>query len=303
MLSIIVCSRNTKLLEEFVNSIQKTIGIDYEIICIDNSANKYSIFSAYNEGFTRSKYSYLCFVHEDVVFHTQDWGKIVIGHLQDSKTGILGLAGGDLAPVVPAMWWALHPSEKIIQTDLNGNKQTLKNCYPKDYDKPTRSVVLLDGVFLCMRRELFDKIKFDESLGGFHSYDYDIAIQSILAGYYNYVIFDVAVEHFSMGNMNGTYYRNLIKVYKKWEKHLPLIEHNVSIEDQKNLIPGIEEKNLLRLVKKMTRAGFSTKEIVDLTTYYAHLINSKKCIQSLKTLQFRVLFIRISSFIRNKNNY
>jgi hypothetical protein len=303
MLSIIVCSRSAKLLEKFIENIQKTIGVDYEIISIDNSENKYSIFSAYNEGFARSKYLYLCFVHEDVVFHTQNWGKIVIDHLQDPKTGILGLAGGDLAPVVPAMWWALTPTEKIIQTDPTEKKPSLNNCYPINYDKPTRSVVLLDGVFLCMRRQLFENIKFDETLCGFHSYDFDISIQSILAGYYNYVIFDVSVEHFSMGNMNGEYYRNLIKVYKKWEKQLPLVEHKISKEDQKSLIPKIEERNLLRLVKKLTRAGFSTNEIVDLTTYYSYLIDSKKCIQRLKILRLRILFIRISSFIRNKNNY
>jgi hypothetical protein len=303
MLSIIVCSRNSNLNKSFTSNVENTVGVKYELICIDNSKNEYSIFSAYNEGKKRSKFPYLCFVHEDVYFHTQDWGKIVIEHLQDPKTGILGLAGGDLATVVPAMWWSLNPTENIIQSDQTKGKATEYNCFPENFNQSLRSVILLDGVFLCMRLELFEKIKFDETLGGFHSYDSDISIQSILAGYYNYVIFDVSVEHFSVGNMNGVYYRNLIKLYKKWEKHLPLIEHSISLEVQKNLIPKIEEKNLLRLVKKLARAGFSNSEIMELTTYYSYLIGSKKCIQRLKTLKLRLLYIRVSSYIRNKNNY
>ena len=301
MLSIIVCSRNAELPEEFIRNIQETIGVDYEVICIDNSESKYSIFSAYNEGFARSKYSYLCFAHEDIIFHTENWGGIIIEHLQDSKTGILGLAGGDLATIVPGMWWSLNPTQNNIQSDQTNKQPTQYKRFPENYNHSLRSVVLLDGVFLCMRRELLYKIKFDESYGGFHSYDYDISIQSILAGYYNYVIFDVLIEHLSTGNMNGEYYRNLLKLHKKWEKNLPLVEHQISFEEKKNSIPKIEERSLLRLVRKLTQAGFSSSEIVELTTYYSFRIGSEKCIKSLKIIKLRILFIRISAFIRNKN--
>ena len=300
MLSIIVCSRNSRLDESFINNIYNTVGVEYELICIDNSKNTYSIFSAYNEGEQKCKFSYLCFVHEDVFFHTQDWGKNIIQHLQHPNTGIIGLAGGDLAPIVPASWWALNPTESIIQSDQTGEKATEYNCFPENYKHTTRSVVLLDGVLLCMKRVLFEKIKFDETLGGFHGYDYDISIQSIVAGYYNYVIFYVSIEHISKGNMNAVYYRNLIKVFKKWEKQLPLFEHNISIEEQKQLNRKIEKKRLFILTKKLTRAGFSTLEIVNLISYYSNLIGHKK---NIKLLQLSILLIRISSFIRNKNNY
>ena len=303
MLTIIVCSRNSKLDESFSNNIDKTVGVIYELICIDNSKNSYSIASAYEEGIQKSKFPYLIFVHEDVFFHTQDWGKKVIEHLQDPKTGILGLAGGDLATVVPAGWWSLNPIENIIQSDQTKRNPTQYNCSFPDNNHALRSVVLLDGVLLCMRRNLFNHIKFDESLSGFHSYDYDISIQSIVAGFYNYVIFDITVEHFSKGNMNRTYYSNLIKVFKKWEYQLPLIEHHIILEANESLLSKLEEKNLLKLIKRLTRTGFSTKEIVDIVKYYAHLINSKKHLKCLKILRIRIIFIRISSFIRNKNNY
>lgn len=290
MISIIVCSRNKILPKLFIDNIKETVGIDYEIICIDNSENRYSIFSAYNAGVVKSKCPYLCFVHEDVFFHSKNWGVSVIDHLQQPKTGIIGLAGGDLVTRIPASWSTLiSMSENIIKSDKTGKKQTVIAQNPKSYNKSRRSAILLDGVFMCMRRKLFDQIQFDEQFSGFHGYDFDISIQSTLAGFNNYVIYDVDLEHFSRGKTDGTYFRNLIQVFKKWEKYLPLIGKNISPEESLK-ISEIEKRKLLQLTKKMVRKGFSTKEILDQTTYYANLIGFMKACQHLK---IRIFFIRL----------
>lgn len=290
MLSIIICSRNKTLSKELVNNITNTVGLDYEIIPIDNSENKYSIFEAYNEGFSKSNYPYICFVHEDVLFHTQNWGKKVIVHLQDPKTGIIGLAGGDLVTRIPASWSNLiSVSKNIIQSDRSGNRKTEIFQDPENYNNTKRSAILLDGVFLCMKRELMTEIQFDETLRGFHGYDYDITMQSTIAGYINYVIYDVELEHFSRGKTDTNYYRNLIVIFKKWEKHLPLIGRNIT-DLQRLEIPEIEKENLLRLIKKMVRKGFETKEIISEANFYAEIINAKKIILFL---QFRIFLIRL----------
>ena len=96
MLSIIICSKHKVLPASFLGNIDQTVGVAYEIVCIDNSENKYSIFSAYNLGVARSQYPFLCLVHEDVYFHTENWGNKVIKHLSEPKTGIVGIAGGNL---------------------------------------------------------------------------------------------------------------------------------------------------------------------------------------------------------------
>jgi len=290
MISIIVCSRNKTLPKHFIDNIKETVGIDYEIICIDNSESRYSIFSAYNNGITKSKYPYLCFVHEDVLFHSKNWGVKVIDHLQQPKTGIIGLAGGDLVTRIPASWSTLiSMSENIIKSDKTGKKPTVIARNPTDYNKSRRSAILLDGVFMCMRRKLFDQIQFDEKFSGFHGYDFDISIQSTLAGFNNYVIYDVDLEHFSRGKTDGTYFRNLIAVFKKWEKYLPLTGKNISPEDS-HKIAEIEKRKLLQLTKKMVRKGFSMKEIIEKTTYYADLISYLKAARNLK---IRIFFIRL----------
>jgi len=289
MISIIACSRNAKLPESFVKNIAETVGVDYELICIDNSENKYSIFSAYNKGYVQSKFPYLCFVHEDVLFHTQNWGVKVIEHLQAPETGIIGLAGGDLATRVPASWSTLMSCVNIIQSDRNGKKQSKQIIHPQDFKESKQSVILLDGVLMCMKRKLLEKIHFDEQFSGFHGYDFDISIQSTLAGYTNYVLYDILLEHFSRGQTNKVYYRNLISVFKKWDNYLPLIGKNVT-EEQKNHIPEIERKRLLKLTSKMARKGFSTEEIIAETTYFANIIDDTKIIQNIKS---RIFFIRL----------
>ena len=54
MLSIIVCSnKDDEYFHNFTANLQDTVGVPFEVIQIDNSKNKHSIFSAYNLGASR----------------------------------------------------------------------------------------------------------------------------------------------------------------------------------------------------------------------------------------------------------
>jgi len=275
MISIVVCSRNKSISDNLARNIEDTINVDYEIVHINNSDNQFSICSAYNEGFYRSKFQYLCFVHEDVYFRSKNWGEKIIAHLQMPNVGILGLAGRDYLTRVPASWSAKMEGMNIVQSDKTGKKKTKTKYAPIGYDKPSRSVVMLDGVLLCMRRELMNDIKFDESQTGFHGYDFDISIQSVLAGKTNYVMYDILLEHFSRGTPDADYYRSLIKVFKKWEKSLPLLGPNFS-EDLRNKIPEIEKRGIRKLSNKLVRRGVPTNEIMAANIYFSCLLGIKQ---------------------------
>ena len=83
MLSIIVSSYQPKLFQELQKNIEATIGnIIYEVVQVWNP-NKMSISQAYNLGVARSQYSSLLFVHEDVIFECENWGKILIDYIQN----------------------------------------------------------------------------------------------------------------------------------------------------------------------------------------------------------------------------
>lgn len=50
MLSIIICSISPERLQEISQNIHATIGVEHEIIAIDNREKCWSIARAYNEG-------------------------------------------------------------------------------------------------------------------------------------------------------------------------------------------------------------------------------------------------------------
>jgi len=158
-----------------------------------------------------------------------------------------------------------------------------------NYTKSIRSVILLDGVFMCMRRELMEKIRFDETLNGFHGYDFDISIQSTVKGYVNNVIYDIVLEHFSRGKTDKLYYKNLITVFKKWESYLPVSLNNSS-EKMLSEITKNEDYNLQRLIKKMVRKGFKSCEIIEEVTYFAAITDYRK---SVRNLEVRIFLIRL----------
>jgi len=291
MISIIICSKYTGISQLLNENIKNTIGTDYEIIVIDNSQNKYSIFSAYNKGINQSKYPFLCFAHEDVMFKTYNWGQILIKHLSDKKTGIIGVAGGKIMAKVPAQWSTEGRCINIIQYQPK-KKISVQLKEPQDFLGISQSVIILDGVFLSARRELFDKIKFDENFLGFHGYDYDISAQSIVAGYNNYVIFDIWIEHFSKGNKNAQYYANLIEIFKKWNNNLPLYTPDNAVEIKTN-ITKIEKKRLEKLTCRMARTGFSTKVIVSEVRFFIELLKSKGVEINIKNIRISVFITRL----------
>ena len=73
MISCIICSRRSDISAELKENIASTIGCEYELVAIDNSKKEYSIFSAYNEGVRRANGEILCFMHEDILYHTQGY--------------------------------------------------------------------------------------------------------------------------------------------------------------------------------------------------------------------------------------
>ncbi|RZL34369.1 MAG: glycosyltransferase, partial [Pedobacter sp.] len=104
LISIIICSRTTTISDKQKNNIAATVGFEHEIIAIDNSKNELSIFEAYNIGILKSKGDIFCFMHDDIFFHTQDWGKNVYHHFSNDQVGAIGVAGSPYATKMPGSW-------------------------------------------------------------------------------------------------------------------------------------------------------------------------------------------------------
>jgi glycosyltransferase involved in cell wall biosynthesis len=290
MISLIVCSRSKADLIPFTANVEQTIGVEYELIAIDNSENEYSIFSAYNEGIRLSKGDYLCFVHEDVQFHSKGWGENLTRHLQLPEVGIVGLAGGGIVSRIPDSWKNKHSAINIIQSDRKTAKAARKVTLPVGNTYLRREVILLDGVFLAMNRNVAEKVKFDETLGGFHGYDLDICMQAVTDGFRNFVVYDIELEHFSRGGRDKKYFANLIAIFRKWENSLPILLTEIE--------PKVEKKQLYRLLYKLISRGFSKPEVVEQIVYFgikskASFLLQRKCIVA-------VFYFLIQTFLSAK---
>ena len=78
MISVLVCSLRPDLLQQLRDNISKTIGITYEILAFDNKLEKKGLAEVYNILGERAKFDILCFLHEDVIITTRNWGSILL---------------------------------------------------------------------------------------------------------------------------------------------------------------------------------------------------------------------------------
>ena len=278
MISIIICCRRTTISKTLHENIESSIGCAFELIIIDNSNNKYSIFSAYNEGVSRAKYQYLCFMHEDILYHSKNWGQKLINHFKESEYSMIGIAGVDYILKIPGIY---SPAGNVYWNLLQSNSDgtNTKHFYNNPNKISIRGVNAIDGLWFCVKKELFDVIKFDEEkYSGFHFYDFDLSMQVINDGYKIGVIYDVLIEHFSYGTKNQEWLSNNKIFLSKWAAFLPV---------------GIEkvDKNTY---KDMMRTGLlQYKSILEINHYSDHDIDKfvRKYFSSI-FIKFNREFIR-----------
>ncbi len=275
MISIIICHRSPKLLKQFKENVASTIGVAFEFVVIDNSKNQYNIFQAYNLGAKQSKGEILCFAHEDILFHTQDWGPKLDAHFKrNPDIGLIGTIGGTALPAAPAPWWNGHPFNQhflnLIQhwevgdnihrweenTPLN-KQQNIVHHKSNPQQSEYSEVAAIDGLFFAIPCPLFSLIEFDEdTFSGFHGYDIDTCLQVQNKGYKVAVVHDIVIEHLSKGSPNKQWSNESIVLARKWKSSLPILV-NQKAEISK------EEKDLYTINTLLTFCYWSMKNIPD----------------------------------------
>ncbi|MCL9809095.1 glycosyltransferase [Flavobacterium luminosum] len=234
MISIIICSREPRISEELSQNIEKTIGCPYELIVIDNSENTYSIFEAYNLGIQKSKGDFWCFMHDDILLHTKNWGVELISIFDsDNKIGLIGVAGAKMKTKMPSTWWDCPEDQKILNIIQHFPNNRKENWFLGFNEKQCEEVAVIDGVFMMGKKD--NAIHFDERLKGYHNYDIYLSMVYKLNGYKIMVTQTVLLEHFSLGKINKDWYLSTLRFDNLLKQFLPLkIENVISKEQIKN---------------------------------------------------------------------
>lgn len=237
MISLVICSRKPDITPELRQNIADTIGCEYELVLIDNSRSSHSICQAYNLGVERACGEILCFVHDDVLFHTANWGQIVKRlFAENASVGAVGIAGTHVVPDAPAPMWSFqHLSTfKLFSADPGCSSYTLNSgenpsggyWYGNQLfseGKDEVEVATIDGAWMCIRASLFKTIRFDEdTFDGFHCYDADISMQINMAQYQILVTNQILIEHFGLGVLDESYFEAANRWYAKWKAYLPI---------------------------------------------------------------------------------
>ena len=224
MISVVICSVNKGLAQQVQENIQSTIGLPWQAIVMDNTQSPKGITAVYNEGAAKAQFDLICFVHEDVLFQTQDWGKKLLTYFEaDTSLGLVGVAGCKFKSKTPSGWYNNLPALDcchITHVD-HLNQQELLHFQPEPA-APTEQVVILDGVFLVCPKKVWAEVKFDDQLlTDFHVYDLDFSFR-VAALYKVIVTFEIELLHITAGgNFANKWLESTLIWHKKMQKSLP----------------------------------------------------------------------------------
>ena len=247
MLSIVVCSRTSTINNILSQNIEDKIGCAYELIVIDNSENQYSIFEAYNKGILISKGDFLCFIHDDILFHTIGWGNILLEIFnENSAIGLIGIAGTKIKTKMPSAWWDCTLDNKSINIIQHfADKTREKERWNLGFEKENNvEAVVIDGVFMAIRKD--DRIHFSTEMEGFHNYDLNISLEYKNYGFKIIVTNEILIEHFSFGNIDKSWHESTFKIHEMYSDNLPLIMGDCDFEELKIL----EIKNAKKFINQ-----------------------------------------------------
>ena len=234
-ISIIICSRSKNVTNKFRNNIEETIGCGYQLIVVDNSQNRYSIFEAYNIGIAESTGDILCFVHDDILFQSKQWGlKLITLFKKNPEYGLIGIAGAKIKTKTASGWWDCKGENMlvhIIQHFPDGSKQ--KQHYGFENSSFDEAVVI-DGVFMALKKEI--GYSFPANYQGFHGYDLILSFDVIRNGFKIGITDEILLEHFSIGNPDYLWLKAINKIHSRYRNLLPLSTQagNMASEELKN---------------------------------------------------------------------
>jgi hypothetical protein len=209
-ISIIICNIDTEKFKAVSEMYRGIMGsADFEIIGIHDAK---SMAEGYNRAINKSTGDVLIFSHDDIEFITPDLPNRLLRHLQTYD--LVGLAG--TSRFCGNFWLAAGPPfvfGQVTHPAPTGGFNVNLFGAPAPI---VGDLQALDGLFIAVNRRVFDKVRFDESLAGFHFYDLDFTASAHDAGFNLAVANDIHAIHSSMGSYGPEWKKESEKFQAKW---------------------------------------------------------------------------------------
>ena len=235
MISIIISSAGAEQLLQVTENISLTIGVPFEIISRDNTVDPKGICEVYNSCAAQAKYPILCFMHQDIIVKTNNWGQVLADIFNNNaEIGLVGVAGSSYKSLSPSPWGGHAIDTKYLNLEqcYKFKDSAPRHLYRNPKDEKITEVAVIDGVFICTTKKVFAEHPFDNQLfKGFHAYDVDLSL-SIGQKYKVVVTYDIFLSHLSEGRYDKVWMEQNIILHNKWNAHLPVNIEGLTLKQQ-----------------------------------------------------------------------
>jgi hypothetical protein len=197
LVSIVICSNTRAKFEKVMVNFRERLGpVPHEVIGIHDAR---SLSEGYNRGVVRSRGDIVVFSHDDIRIVSPDFAAKLFASL--AQCDLVGVAGTTL--LRSAAWgrsgWP-HLAGQVGHTLPDGRRLVV--LYGLQ-DRLVLGAQAFDGLFFAVRREVLERVRFDEStFDGWHFYDVDFTFSAFLAGLRLGIRTDLLVWHDSTGSFD-----------------------------------------------------------------------------------------------------
>ncbi|TRZ44982.1 DUF1919 domain-containing protein [Robertkochia solimangrovi] len=231
MISIIIPSRIPDNLHRTKESIEKTIGVPFQLIHYNNISDGLGIIQIFDATIKSAIYDNIVFCHDDIIFHCEDWGKEVVNLLSKAEIGLVGVSGATYKSEFSTSWVSVDPiyyrSSAFFKDASTLNKENYKDEYSV--------VACIDGMFMGIRKETWSDLNIDKDLSGFHLYDMELSLKVAEIGLKTIVANKIIVQHLSEGKFDKNWLLQSKAWHDKNQNKLPIAVENISDEEKKIL--------------------------------------------------------------------
>lgn len=219
-LSIVISSRETmEMKKDFLEMVAKTCGYNHHIFFITNT-DGIPLTQVYNEALNQSPFDIVCFIHDDIDFLKDGWGKEIVTLFDKHQDyGIIGVAGAAEFDEKGAWWnYELKYGQVLHRSEGKAWLSAFSPLLKTDLEE----VCVVDGLCFAAHRQRISK-RFDTEIKGFHMYEIDFC----LANYVDQqtkigVTTNIRIAHESIGKLNDKWYDNREIVTEKYKNYYPI---------------------------------------------------------------------------------
>jgi GT2 family glycosyltransferase len=211
MISLVTCSNDSARFDAVKQMYDRAMaGAEHEVIRIPDAK---SLAEGYNRGIAKARGDIVIFSHDDVEVISPEFPLRIARHLENFD--LIGVAGTTRL-VAPSWVLAGYPYifGQVVHTSRTGAWSV------SIYNAPRPSIggiQALDGLFMAARRELLNRVKFDEvTFDGWHHYDLDFSYAAYSAGFKIGVACDIAILHHSRGKYDAAWDSYSERFRLKW---------------------------------------------------------------------------------------